>query len=85
MSPLALLFVCAGLALIGWLAARMRATGFRRDPHGRFGALPAHHGWFVALCTLLPPLIFPRYLAADLSRTRHRCRADDARGDPVTD
>ena len=58
MSPLALLFVCAGLALIGWLAARMRATGFRRDPHGRFGALPAHHGWFVALCTLLPPLVF---------------------------
>ena len=58
MTPLALVFVCVGLATIGWLVARMRASGFRRDPGARFAALPAHHGWFVALCTIVPPMVF---------------------------
>ncbi|WP_210356637.1 phosphate ABC transporter permease subunit PstC [Sphingomonas beigongshangi] len=58
MSALGLLFTVAGLALIGWLVARMRAATFRRPRVARFSALPAHHGWFVGICTLAPPLIF---------------------------
>ncbi|MGR6330080.1 phosphate ABC transporter permease subunit PstC [Sphingomonas sp. XXL09] len=58
MSALGLLFTVIGLALIGWLAARMRAATFRRPRVARFSALPAHHGWFVAVCTVVPPLIF---------------------------
>lgn len=58
MSALGLLFIVVGLALIGWLAARMRAATFRRPRVARFSALPAHHGWFVAICTLVPPLVF---------------------------
>ncbi|WP_308813710.1 phosphate ABC transporter permease subunit PstC [Sphingomonas sp. GV3] len=57
MSALGLLFTVAGLALIGWLVARMRAATFRRPRVARFSALPAHHGWFVGICTLAPPLI----------------------------
>ena len=58
MKPIALFVLVIGLALIGWLAARMRAATFRRGSTQRFSSLPIHHGWFVALCTLVPPLIF---------------------------
>ncbi len=57
MSGIALFFVVAGLALIGWLVARARAAAFR-DGTQRFSSLPAHHGWYVALWTLVPPLVF---------------------------
>jgi len=55
---MALLFVIAGLALIGWLSARMRAAGFRIGTTRRFSALPIHYATFVALCALAPPLVF---------------------------
>ena len=58
MSILALLFLVAGLALIGWLSARARAVGFRRGGGRRFSSLPSHHATFVALCVALPPLLF---------------------------
>jgi phosphate transport system permease protein len=58
MSGLAIFFVVLGLALIGWLSARMRASGFRRSPSVRFSSLPAHYGWFVALAALVPALLF---------------------------
>ncbi|MFS0770733.1 phosphate ABC transporter permease subunit PstC [Sphingomonas sp. 1P08PE] len=57
MSAVALLLVVVGLALIGWLVARARAAAFR-DGTQRFSSLPGHHGWYVALWTLVPPLIF---------------------------
>ncbi len=49
MSGLALVIVVFGLALIGWLAARMRAATFRKPGVARFTALPVHYGYFVAL------------------------------------
>ena len=58
MSTLGLFFLVIGFALIGWLAARMRATTFRNGSTARFSSLPVHHGWFVALCSIAPPLLF---------------------------
>jgi phosphate transport system permease protein len=58
MSAIALLFLVLGLGLIGWLTARVRATRFRAGSAARFSSLPSHHGWFVALWTAAPPLIF---------------------------
>jgi phosphate transport system permease protein len=59
MSPAILLFLALGLGLIAWLAARSRAWSFRRQaPGGRLAALPGYHGWYVALWTVIPTLIF---------------------------
>lgn len=58
MSIFALLFIVSGLALIGALTARLRAIAFRRGATRRFSSLPSHHAGFVALCALLPALIF---------------------------
>ena len=58
MSGLAIVLVVFGLALIGWLAARMRAATFRKPGVARFTALPVHYGYFVALAALVPPLLF---------------------------
>ena len=58
MSTLALLFVIAGLGLIGWLTARVRAVTFRRGTTRRFSSLPSHHGGYVALWTVGPALLF---------------------------
>ena len=58
MTPLALLFLIAGLGLIGWLTARVRAVSFRRDTSARFSSLPSHHGTYVALWTVLPAALF---------------------------
>ncbi|RZM03274.1 MAG: phosphate ABC transporter permease subunit PstC, partial [Sphingomonas sp.] len=66
MSAAMLLILVAGLALIGWIVARVRAAGFR-EQGGRAAALPGHHGWYVALWTLVPPLLF---LAMTVSVTR---------------
>ncbi len=57
MSGIALILVIGGLALIGWLVARARAAAFR-DGIQRFSSLPGHHGWYVALWALVPPLVF---------------------------
>lgn len=58
MSGLSLVILVIGLALIGWLAGRMRAAAFRRGSTRRFSSQPVHHGWFVALWTVGPPLVF---------------------------
>ena len=58
MTTTGLLFTIVGLALIGWLSARMRAAAFRRPAIQRFGSLPVHHAWVVALWVLGPPLTF---------------------------
>jgi len=58
MSALALLFLIAALALIGWVSARARAARFRSTTARRFSSLPQHHGWFVAMCILLPAFVF---------------------------
>ncbi|WP_260599551.1 phosphate ABC transporter permease subunit PstC [Sphingomonas endolithica] len=58
MSALTLLFLIAGLGLIGWLSARVRAVSFRRDSNARFSSLPSHQGTYVALWTVLPAALF---------------------------
>ena len=58
LSTLALLFLIAGLGLIGWLTARVRAVAFRRDRSRRFSSLPSHHGAYVALWIVGPALLF---------------------------
>jgi phosphate transport system permease protein len=63
MSGIAIVPIVIGLALIGWLTARARANGFRIANTGmggvqRFSSLPGHHGWYVALWTLVPPVAF---------------------------
>jgi len=59
MSPAFLLLLAFGLGLAGWLAARARAFGFRRaQPDLRLLALPAYHGWYVALWIVIPAAMF---------------------------
>ena len=56
MSGPARLVLLLGLALIAFLVARARAARIRSGE--RFGSLPGQSGWFVALWTLLPALVF---------------------------
>lgn len=56
MSASALLLLLAGLALVASLSARARAAAFAEG--GRRRSLPGHHGWYVALWTALPALLF---------------------------
>jgi phosphate transport system permease protein len=58
MAPVALLFVIAGLGLIAWLTARARAGRFDRGGMKRLHSLPGQHGWYVAMWTVLPALLF---------------------------
>lgn len=48
----------AGLSLIGWLMARVRAVAFRRGAARRFSSLPSHYGGYVALWVAGPALMF---------------------------
>ena len=58
MSIALLLFLIAGLGLIGWLTARVRAVSFRRGNVRRFSSLPSHHGTFVAMWVVIPAIVF---------------------------
>jgi len=53
-----LLFLIAGLGLIGWLTGRARAAAFDRGGAKRLHSLPSQHGWYVAMCAVLPALLF---------------------------
>ena len=58
MSP-AIPFVLAfGLGLIGWLAARSRAWALRSGRAGKLHSLPNYHGWYVAIWTAVPAILF---------------------------
>jgi len=52
------IILALGLGLIGWLAARSRGWAFRRGRAGRLHSLPAYHGWFVAICIVVPAALF---------------------------
>lgn len=59
MSATAILLVLLGLGLVAWLSARARAAAFSGGtgaarPH----SLPSQHGWYVAMWTLVPALLF---------------------------
>jgi phosphate transport system permease protein len=57
-NAFALLFLVAGLGLIGWLTARARANRFDRGGAKRLHSLPVQHGMYVAMWTMLPALLF---------------------------
>ncbi|MCA1749547.1 MAG: phosphate ABC transporter permease subunit PstC [Parasphingopyxis sp.] len=57
--PFFILFLLiAGLAVIGWVAARGRALQLSRVHDRRPHSLPGHHGSYVALWLALPALMF---------------------------
>ncbi len=58
MSPAIPVILACGLGLIGWLVARSRAWAFKREAPGKLHSLPGYHGWFVAIWTILPALLF---------------------------
>ena len=58
MTGPALLFLVLAFGLIAWAMARARAVGFASGGRERFSSLPRYHGWFVALWTVVPPLVF---------------------------
>src|SRR5688500_9744504 len=47
-----------GLGVIAWLAARARASAFAGPGKPRPHSLPGQHGWYVALWTVAPALLF---------------------------
>lgn len=58
MSPAIPVILACGLGLIGWLAARSRAWAFKRQSPVKLHSLPNYHGWYVALWTMVPALVF---------------------------
>jgi phosphate transport system permease protein len=59
MSSALLLLLAFGFGLVGWLAARARASSFRRAaPERRLAALPTYHAWYVALWIGVPLGLF---------------------------
>ncbi|HEY0324504.1 MAG TPA: phosphate ABC transporter permease subunit PstC, partial [Allosphingosinicella sp.] len=47
-----------GLGVVAWLAARARASAFAAPGKPRPHSLPGQHGWYVALWTVAPALLF---------------------------
>lgn len=58
MNALTLVFLIAGLGLIGWLTTRARAARFDTGGAKRLHSLPGQHGAYVAMWTVLPALLF---------------------------
>ena len=58
MSLAAIALLVAGLGLIAWVSARARAMAFAGPGKPRPHSLPSQHGWYVALWTVVPALLF---------------------------
>ena len=58
MNLYALLFLVAGLGVIGWLTGRARAARFGAASKHRLHSLPGQHGMYVAMWTIAPALLF---------------------------
>eukprot|EP01035_Chromulina_nebulosa_P007877 gene7877-10657_t len=62
MTGTALLFLVLGLGLVAWIVGRARAATFVRaakgGPRGQVNSLPSYHGWFVAVCAVVPAVLF---------------------------
>jgi phosphate transport system permease protein len=59
MNGIMIVLVVLGLALVGWIVARARALRLQAQV-GRLAtnSRPSQHGWYVALWTALPALVF---------------------------
>jgi phosphate transport system permease protein len=58
LSILAIALLVFGLGLVAWLTGRARAFAFARPGKTRPHSLPSYHGWYVALWTIVPALVF---------------------------
>ncbi|MGK2910619.1 MAG: phosphate ABC transporter permease subunit PstC [Sphingobium sp.] len=63
MTGPAILLLLLGLGVAAWISARARATRLQTSANaglvrGAMHSLPSYHGWYVALWTLIPGLIF---------------------------
>ncbi len=58
MNLYTLLFLIAGLGVIGWLTGRARAARFGSGAARRLHSLPGQHGLYVAMWTVIPALVF---------------------------
>ena len=58
MSLAAIALLVVGLGLVAWLAARARAAAFAVPGTPRPHSRPGQHGWYVALWTIIPTLLF---------------------------
>lgn len=58
MTPTVLLFLIVALGVAGWFFGRarinLRSSAAGQRPH----SLPGYHGWYMALWTVAPPLLF---------------------------
>ena len=54
----AIFFLIVGLGAAAWIAARARAAAFAGAGKARPHSLPGQHGWYVALWTAVPALLF---------------------------
>jgi phosphate transport system permease protein len=54
----AIALLIAGLGLVAWMSGRARARAFGGPGKPRPHSLPAQHGWYVALWTTVPALLF---------------------------
>jgi phosphate transport system permease protein len=57
-NALALFFLLLGLGLVAWLTARARAATVADRAGARLHSLPGQHGWYMAMWTVLPALLF---------------------------
>ena len=58
MSLAAVALLVVGLGLVAWVSARARASAFSGPGKARPHSLPSQHGWYVALWTIAPALLF---------------------------
>jgi phosphate transport system permease protein len=57
-SLAAIALLVLGLGLVAWLVARARAAAFAAPGRARPHSRPGQHGWYVALWTVIPALLF---------------------------
>lgn len=58
MSLTVITFLILGLGFIAWLTARAKAISFTVQGGPRPHSLPGFHGWYVALWSVIPALLF---------------------------
>lgn len=58
MAPISVLILVLGLGLVAWAAGRAKARACSRGAPVRAHSLPGYHGWFVAIWTVVPAVVF---------------------------
>ncbi len=58
MAPISVLVLVLGLGLVAWAAGRAKARATAQAGGVRSHSLPGYHGWFVAIWTVVPPIVF---------------------------